>query len=115
VDATEVAFVAPEEGLEALIAQTWQSILHREQVGVEDNFFDIGGHSLLVVQVHRTLREKVERRLALTDLYRFPTVRSLAEYLSSEDDSGATREGTDRGRKRRDAMRRRRGRRAQET
>jgi hypothetical protein len=42
-------------------------------------------------------------------------VRSLAEYLSSEDDSGATREGADRGRKRRDAMRRHRGRRAQET
>ncbi|MDP6410718.1 MAG: LLM class flavin-dependent oxidoreductase [Planctomycetota bacterium] len=113
--AAEAVFVAPEEGLEATLAEIWRSVLRREQVGVDDNFFDIGGHSLLVVQVHRSLREKVSRPVELTDLYRFPTVRSLADYLGTEDEPGATRAGADRGLKRRDAVRRRRGRRAQET
>ncbi|MDP6761667.1 MAG: LLM class flavin-dependent oxidoreductase [Planctomycetota bacterium] len=113
--AAGAVFVAPGDGLEATIAEIWQAILRCEQVGVDDNFFDIGGHSLLVVQVHRSLRERVERPVELTDLYRFPTVRTLAAYLGTQDGPRAAGAGADRGRRRRVAMRRRRGGRTQET
>jgi hypothetical protein len=50
-------------------------------VGVDDNFFDLGGHSLLMVQVQQHLQGALGRDLSITDLFRFPTVRSLTEHL----------------------------------
>ena len=71
---------APAGGLEEKIAAVWREVLHLDNVGVDDNFFDLGGHSLLVVQVHRALREQIDQPLSLTDLYRFPTIGLLAEF-----------------------------------
>ena len=50
---------------------------------MDDNFFDLGGHSLLVVQVHRKLQEVLGRALSLTDIFRFPTIRALSSYLTA--------------------------------
>ena len=52
-------------------------------VGVEDNFFDLGGHSLLIVQVHRRLAPRFPG-LAVVDLFRYPTVGALAQFLTRE-------------------------------
>jgi acyl carrier protein len=82
-------FRAPEGSLEQSIATVWKDVLNLESVGTDDNFFDLGGHSLLVVQVHRTLRDALERPIALTDLYRFSTIRSLAEHLGSDRGAAA--------------------------
>ena len=54
----------------------------RRRSACEDNFFDLGGHSLLIVQVHARLREATGRDLPITDLFRFPTIRSLVDHLS---------------------------------
>lgn len=78
---------APRDGLEARIAAIWREVLGRAEVGMDDNFFDLGGHSLLTVQVHRRLQAVVGPRLALTDLFRFPTIRTLAGYLSQNGES----------------------------
>jgi natural product biosynthesis luciferase-like monooxygenase protein len=100
----------PDTDLEKTIADCWRQVLQIERVGVEDNFFDIGGHSLLVVQLHRLLTERLEGDLSLVDLYRFPTIRRLVDHL---DDAGVD-EGLDdsirRAQRRRDALQRRRGR-----
>ena len=105
-------FTAPEGELEQTIAGVWREVLYLEQVGIDDNFFDLGGHSLLVVQAHRKLRDRCPRPLSLTDLYRFPTIRGLAGHLLSDDDGGEQVERSQaRGERRREAMnRRRRGR-----
>ena len=82
------------------------------RVGLDDNFFDLGGHSLLTVRVHDRLSARIAKPLAVTDLFRFPTVRALAAHLGGEapERSGADR-GRDRAAARRAAMgRRRRGR-----
>ncbi|HEX8651125.1 MAG TPA: non-ribosomal peptide synthase/polyketide synthase [Pyrinomonadaceae bacterium] len=80
----EVAYRAPQTELEQTIAKIWQEALHVEQVGVNDNFFDLGGHSLLMAQVHNKLRETFKREISLIEMFKYPTVRSLAEYLSRE-------------------------------
>jgi natural product biosynthesis luciferase-like monooxygenase protein len=105
-------YQAPEGELEQTIAGVWKEVLYLEQVGIDDNFFDLGGHSLLVVQAHRKLRDLCPKPLSLTDLYRFPTIRGLSGHLLSDDDGGEQVERSQaRGERRREAMnRRRRGR-----
>jgi acyl carrier protein len=99
----------PESEIDRQIAEVWQEMLGRDGVGIDDNFFDLGGHSLLVVRVHRKLQEVLGRSLALTDLYRFPTIRALSSYLTAGS-AGDSRKATERGARRRELMQQRRGR-----
>lgn len=103
------SFVAPESDLELKIAVLWQDLLGREQVGLDDNFFDIGGHSLLVVRMHRQLAQAITVPVALTDLFRFPTIRTLTAHLTGPTSSAeAAAETADRAKQRRDSLDRRR-------
>lgn len=103
--------VAPSTPLESTLVEAWKEVLGLAEVGTEDNFFDAGGHSLLVVQLHRLLTARIDGPLSLVDLYRFPTIRSLADHLSSAGDGDA--EDLDasaaRGARRREMLRRRGG------
>ena len=106
---SEAEYVAPTNDLETQIAEVWREVLYLEQVGVHDNFFDLGGHSLLVVQAHRKLADRCPMPISLTDLYRFPTICGLAGNLSKGGDSGeAVAASQARGEKRREALGRRR-------
>lgn len=75
--------VALASELERQIAAIWQEVLGIPAVGRDDNFFDLGGHSLLTVQVQGRLRRTLGRAPSITDLFRFPTVRALADFLGS--------------------------------
>jgi len=106
---SQAEYKAPENELEAQIADIWKEVLYLEKVGVDDNFFDLGGHSLLVVQAHRKLRDVVSMPITLTDLYRFPTVSGLATHLASGDGAKETAQASQaRADKRRQALGRRR-------
>lgn len=72
-----------ESDLERGIATIWGEVLGVAQVGRDDNFFDLGGHSLLTVQVQGRLRRTLGLEPSITDLFRFPTVRALAEFLAA--------------------------------
>jgi amino acid adenylation domain-containing protein len=78
----EVSFVAPRTREERAVAAAWQEVLGVEKVGVYDNFFDLGGHSLLMVQVQGRLREAFAREVPVLDLFQHPTVGALAQHLS---------------------------------
>jgi amino acid adenylation domain-containing protein/non-ribosomal peptide synthase protein (TIGR01720 family) len=67
--------------LEKAIAAIWREVLGVDRVRPGDHFFDLGGHSLLMMRVHRRLRERLGREVALVDLFRFPTVAALARFL----------------------------------
>jgi natural product biosynthesis luciferase-like monooxygenase protein len=67
-------------GNEALVAEVWTAHLQRP-VGRNDNFFDIGGHSLSAVAVFRDLQRRTGASIALTDVFRFPTVADFAAHL----------------------------------
>ncbi len=77
---------APAGEMEALISDIWQRALGIESCGTRDNFFDIGGHSLLVVQILQELREKVRRPIQMTDLFKYTTIEALAKFLSGTPD-----------------------------
>jgi acyl carrier protein len=79
----EGVFVAPRNALERSIAAIWQEVLGLDRVGVHDNFFDLGGHSLLLIRVHTRLRECLRMDHTITDLFRFPTVSALAKALEA--------------------------------
>jgi natural product biosynthesis luciferase-like monooxygenase protein len=103
---TEIARVVtsdavPQDDLQKTIAQFWQQVLKVEKVGIDDNFFDLGGHSLLVVQLHNQLKKALTAPLSLTDLYQYPTIRTLSGYLSAGRNDEALQKGTSRGAKRR--------------
>ena len=87
--ATATEFLAPRSGVEQQIAQIWQQVLKLEQVGVHDNFFDLGGHSLLLAQVHSQLREVFRIDLALIKLLEYPTISALAKYLDQPEPAHA--------------------------
>jgi amino acid adenylation domain-containing protein len=76
---------APRNHLERLIRETWQEVLGVESPGVTDNFFDLGGHSFLIGQVQVLLSEKLGRNIPNTALFEFPTIRSLATWLSDSE------------------------------
>ena len=73
----------PRTELERAISEIWQDLLGLATVGVNDNFFDLGGHSLLVIRVQSRLREQLGHKLAVVDLFRYPTVAALAEHLGA--------------------------------
>lgn len=94
---TDKPQLEPQNELERTIAAIWQEMLNLPAVGIRDNFFDSGGHSLLAVRTLGRLRETVTADLQMTDLFRYPTIQSLAQYLSRESDPDAvSKTGQDR-------------------
>ena len=87
--AATAAFVAPRTEMERAVAAIWQELLGINEVGLEDNFFDLGGHSLLVVQAQAKLRERLHLDVPVVKLFQHPSVGSLARFLCQavgEDD-----------------------------
>jgi amino acid adenylation domain-containing protein len=83
-------YVAPQDQLEQDIASIWREVLGIQVVGANDNFFDLGGHSLLLTRVHKKLNERLKDELAIVTLFQHPTVRSLAQHIQGVQ-TGETR------------------------
>jgi aryl carrier-like protein len=82
-------YAAPESATDRAIAQVWQEVLRVESVGMHDNFFDLGGHSLLMMQVQGKLRRLLEREVTIVDLFRHPTVAALSRHLRDGANGGS--------------------------
>ena len=105
-----VAAAPPANDFERSIATVWQDMLSLDAVGVETNVFDLGANSLMMVQASARLSELLSRKVSLVDMFRFPTVRSLAGFLGDDGSGGPddVQESLERGQSRKDAMQRRR-------
>lgn len=77
----------PADATEMTIAEIWADILGIPQVGLHNNFFDLGGHSLLLIKVKHRLETHLSVSIAIVDLFRYTTVASLAKYLSQGDNN----------------------------
>jgi hypothetical protein len=103
--AAEEAYIAPRGELESRIARLWSEVLGIERVGVHDNFFDMGGNSLLALELHERLRRELDARGSITDLFRFPTIHLFARQLAAKGVSiDAASTGRDRAQRQRQAL-----------
>jgi amino acid adenylation domain-containing protein len=98
----------PRSELEHLLVALWQETLGLERVGVNANFFDLGGHSLLIIQLHSRLRAALGRDVPVVTLFRYPTVSSLARALAEDTPAPAQESGQSRAELRKELMRQRR-------
>ncbi|MEU6266175.1 non-ribosomal peptide synthetase [Saccharopolyspora shandongensis] len=94
------SFVAPRDDLERRLTEVWREVLAAERVGVRDNFFDLGGHSLLLVKAQTAYRRALGREVPMSTLLTHPTIESLAQALiGAADPVPAAAAGSDRRRK----------------
>ncbi len=75
----------PVGNLERQIAGVWQEVLGVSEIGVDDNFFDLGGRSLLLVRVQARLKARLNREISMLELFRRPTIHALALHLAREN------------------------------
>ena len=106
----------PGSDTEREVAQVWQEVLGVARVGLDENFFEIGGHSLLLARVQERLFEATGHAVGVIDLFQFSTVRALAEHLDAQAAAAygafgdyaapAAKPGEDRAATRREMLRR---------
>jgi amino acid adenylation domain-containing protein len=79
-----VEFTPASSALESKLLAIWESVLDKHGIGVTDNFFDLGGHSLLVAKLLLRIDQQLGKRLSLANVFQAPTVRQLASLLQGE-------------------------------
>lgn len=81
--------IAPENEIESILCRIWASILMRdeEEISIHDRFFEIGGDSFKMVQANLKVNEMFNHNIPITTMYRYPTIRTLADYLAGEKEN----------------------------
>jgi acyl carrier protein len=79
------AYVAPRTDLEQTLADIWQALLGIESIGVDDDFFELGGDSLFATQATSRIRESLQVNLSMQSLFDYPTICSLSECLMQRE------------------------------
>ena len=99
------AETTPRTDMERTVAEIWQELFDNPRVSLEANFFDLGGHSLLLVQAHRKLQQALGRSLPIVTLLQHPTVRALATQLAGNGGSRLAAQAlNERARRQQEAM-----------
>ncbi|MCP4699522.1 MAG: amino acid adenylation domain-containing protein, partial [Gammaproteobacteria bacterium] len=83
------AYVMPQTELEQIIAAVWQEVLPVDKAGIYDNFFDLGGHSLLIARTQARLQDRLAMKIPMVDLFKYPSIHALARRLSRQQDTTA--------------------------
>jgi acyl carrier protein len=102
--ALDVGYAAPETEVEQALAGIWQEVLRVERVGTDDNFFDLGGHSLLMLQVHDKVQKLLKKELPIVELFQYPTVKAMAGLLTREPDEASFEGAQERARRQKEAL-----------
>jgi acyl carrier protein len=76
-------YEAPVTEIEKQLCAIWASVLRVDKVGVQDNFFDLGGNSLVLLTLHKHLQEKLNVAISVIDLFKYPRISLLSRYLTS--------------------------------
>lgn len=84
---SEKSFHVPETKVQEKVYDIWKECFGGKDFGIRDNFFDLGGDSVMTVQVFGKLKEEFTRPMTIVDLFGYPTVETLAEFLSQEENT----------------------------
>jgi len=82
-------FVAPRSEFESIMTRQWEQVLGKRPIGVRDNFFEIGGHSLAAARLMGMVGKEFGKKLLLTDLLQAPTIEELVALVRLESPSTA--------------------------
>lgn len=105
------SFAEPDSSTEQALTTIWRDVLKVERIGIHDNFFELGGNSLSMCKVNDRLNQLFEREVSLVDMFRHPSIKELAEFLSeSSQASKHVVPGQRRAKLRRQLQKKRRGR-----
>ncbi|MGH8795065.1 MAG: amino acid adenylation domain-containing protein, partial [Stackebrandtia sp.] len=85
---------APRGELEQTLAALWRDVLGLDEVSVHDRFFEVGGNSILLTKLHARLPEEIREAVSLTEMFKYPTVASLAARVGERREPDATRSET---------------------
>lgn len=77
-------YTAPADDTEIALAEIWQQLLHKDNIGIYDNFFSLGGHSLLVTRMIAAIRTQLKMELNIRDVFRYPEIAPLAAFLKAQ-------------------------------
>ena len=93
---------------EHLLVSIWKELLAIDKVGVRDNFFEMGGSSLLMAQLQNQIRQQFDRELTTVEIFKYPTIRAMSEYLNQVEQKQSFRDKSASRAKARKQLRRRR-------
>ncbi|MGX1572664.1 amino acid adenylation domain-containing protein, partial [Paenibacillus terrae] len=74
-------YVAPRTLLEEQLVRIWQAVLNHSQIGIKDNFFEVGGHSLRATTLVAKIHQELHHKLALRDIFQYPTIEQLVHVM----------------------------------
>ena len=76
---------APTSEMEIQISLIWKTLLQKENIGIYDNFFEIGGNSLLIAHMKIELEKLLDREVGIIEIFKHPTIESMSRYLGQSD------------------------------
>lgn len=104
----DVVYMPPQTQLEHTIAAVWRAVLSVAEIGIHDNFFDLGGHSLSLIEVQSRLQKELPFPITAVTLFQYPTISTFAHYISQDQQKPQTyHESRDRAAMRRQALQQR--------
>ncbi|MEM6402171.1 MAG: phosphopantetheine-binding protein [Cyanobacteria bacterium P01_D01_bin.116] len=80
-----INYIAPRNVIEEALIEIWQPLIKVEKIGVKDNFFDLGGHSLIAAQIHTQMRKIFSIDLSLKDLFASLTIEKTAQLILAKE------------------------------
>ncbi|MGB8191171.1 MAG: amino acid adenylation domain-containing protein [Chitinophagaceae bacterium] len=83
---TTEKYKAARNETEAKLVAIWQELLELERIGIEDDFFESGGHSLLAIQLISAIRKEFGKEIAIKDVFDYPTIAMLAEQVNAQQE-----------------------------
>jgi amino acid adenylation domain-containing protein len=102
----DASYEEPSTPTEGMVAGIWVEVLSVEKVGRTENFFDLGGNSLLMVRVHTKLESAFKREIPLIDLFKYSSVSLLADFIDHAEESDSDAPEQERASRRRDLIKR---------
>ncbi|WP_343672283.1 amino acid adenylation domain-containing protein, partial [Chitinophaga sp.] len=93
--APDPSYAPPRNELEEQLVNIWQQVLERDKIGINDNFFDVGGNSLRIVRLSNLVSKLLGREISVAMLFEYPSIKSQADHLSSEPATAFVQEETD--------------------
>ncbi len=76
------SFIKPDNDIEIAVFDIWSTVLKTDNFGIEDNFFDLGGHSILLAEVQSRIKTVLKKEISIIDLLTHPTIKSITQLIS---------------------------------